>query len=104
MVAGARGVSTAGCVTVRSVRVLLNELLDGLNDFTVVLQVFPEGDLAAVNNHFVVRGVELLTSELSKLGVYSLVVGSGLTGRQVIDVLKNYIIAVKLFNKTALAC
>lgn len=50
--------------TVWAVRVLLLELVDAGNDFTVILQVLPEGNLVAVDDHLVGWVVDLLTAEL----------------------------------------
>ena len=59
---GAVVAATAALVgTLLAVRVVLLEGRNGFGDLATGLQVFPEGNLVAVNDHLVVRFVQLTT-------------------------------------------
>ena len=77
-------------VAVRTIRVLLLEGLDSLDDLAAVLQVFPEGDLVAVDDHLVIWRVQLLTTKLGQLRVS--LGGVGRAGSsQVVDILQDHV-------------
>lgn len=72
--------------------------IDGLNHLTSTLQIFPERDLVAVNNHLIKRRVELLTTKLSQLDVIATATTRTCVLSDVVNVLQDSKLVVKLSN------
>ena len=77
-----------------AVWILLDVLIDGRYDLAIIFDVFPIGDLAAVNDHLIIGRMQLSTTQFSQLGTAALT----FAWCQVVDILEDQIFVVNHFE------